>query len=174
MEEFFYKKVTLMLQKMWYDRNKSLCKWSEINPNIKRRERKLKKGLFSSMMALCFGLCAIPTAVSAAQTEDEIVILYTNDIHTYIDGEISYSDLAALKSSYNKVLLLDALEWGAREAGNDECGGFLQVSGLTNCIDTSIENTTQKDDKDVWVGGPTGEYRVHDVKIYNKETCENK
>ena len=28
---------------------------------------------------------------------------------------------------------------------------------------------TQKDDKGVWTGGPS-EYRVHDVKIYNKET----
>ena len=26
------------------------------------------------------------------------------------------------------------------------------------------------DDKGVWVGGPTGGYRVHDVQVYNKET----
>lgn len=95
-----------------------------------------------------------------------------------VTGELSYQSCKEIHTFGNVACLetvtgqqlLDALEWGAREAGNDECGGFLQVSGLTYCIDTSIENTTQKDDKDVWVGGPTGEYRVHDVKIYNKET----
>lgn len=66
--------------------------------------------------------------------------------------------------------ILDALEWGVRDVGAAECGGFLQVSGLTYKIDTSIPETTQKDDRGVWIGGPTGAYRVHDVTIYNKDT----
>ena len=66
--------------------------------------------------------------------------------------------------------ILDALEWGARDVGTAECGGFLHVSGITYKIDTTITNTVQKDDKGVWTGGPTGEYRVYDVKVYNKET----
>ena len=28
----------------------------------------------------------------------------------------------------------------------------------------------QMDDKGVWIGGPTGGYRVHDVQVYSKET----
>lgn len=95
-----------------------------------------------------------------------------------LTGDISYQSCKEIHTFGNVACLqqvtgqqlLDALEWGAREAGNDECGGFLQVSGLTYAIDTSIESTVQKNDKDVWVGGPTGEYRVHDVKVYNKET----
>ena len=44
--------------------------------------------------------------------EGSIVILHTNDIHTYIDGDLRYSDVAALKSYYESlgaiVILVDA------------------------------------------------------------------
>ena len=43
---------------------------------------------------------------------EDIVILYTNDVHTYIDGVLNYSVIAALKEAlqaeYPHVLLLDA------------------------------------------------------------------
>lgn len=68
--------------------------------------------------------------------------------------------------------ILDALEWGAKDVGITENGGFLQTSGLTYQIDISIPDSTQKDEKGVWIGGPTGKYRVQNVKIYNKETNE--
>ena len=95
-----------------------------------------------------------------------------------ITGEISYLTCKNIHTFGNVACLqevtgqqiLDALEWGARDAGTAECGGFLHVSGITYKIDTTITNTVQKDDKGVWTGGPTGEYRVHDVKVYNKET----
>ena len=48
---------------------------------------------------------------TTAATED-IVILYTNDVHTYIDGPIGYDVIAGLKESlknvYGNVLLVDA------------------------------------------------------------------
>ena len=66
--------------------------------------------------------------------------------------------------------LLDALEWGAQSVGVGESGGFLHVAGVTYTVDSSIPSTVQKDDKGVWIGGPTGEYRVKDVKVYNKDT----
>ncbi|MBR5806943.1 MAG: bifunctional metallophosphatase/5'-nucleotidase [Oscillospiraceae bacterium] len=66
--------------------------------------------------------------------------------------------------------LLDALEWGAQSVGVGESGGFLHVAGVTYTVDSSIPSTVQKDDKGVWTGGPTGEYRVKDVKVYNKDT----
>ena len=96
-----------------------------------------------------------------------------------ITGDISYKvckqihtfgNVACLQTITGQQLL-DALEWGARTAGSgEECGGFLQVSGITYKIDTEWPDSTQKDDKGVWIGGPTGGYRVHDVKVYNKET----
>ncbi|MCD8343024.1 MAG: metallophosphoesterase [Oscillospiraceae bacterium] len=68
--------------------------------------------------------------------------------------------------------ILDALEFGARFTPDAECGGFLQIAGASYEIDTSIANTVQVDDKSIWTGAPTGDYRVTNVKIYNKETGE--
>ena len=95
-----------------------------------------------------------------------------------VTGDISYKTCKEIHTFGNVACLqtvtgqqlLDALEWGARTAGTAECGGFLQVSGITYKIDTAIESTVQMDDKGVWVGAPTGKYRVHDVKVYDKTT----
>ena len=68
--------------------------------------------------------------------------------------------------------VLDALEFGARFVSADhsqENGGFLHVAGLTYEIDLSVPNTVQTDDKNVWLAGPD-EYRVTNVKVYDKET----
>ena len=94
-----------------------------------------------------------------------------------ISGEISYKTCKEIHTFGNVACLqtvtgqqlLDALEWGARFVGEDECGGFLQVSGITYKIDISTVDTIRKDDKEVWLCGPSGEYRVHDVKVYNKD-----
>ena len=64
----------------------------------------------------------------------------------------------------------DALEWGARQTPIAEIGGFLHTSGLTYEVDGSITSTVQMDEKTVWIGAPTGEYRVKNIKVYNKET----
>lgn len=100
-----------------------------------------------------------------------------------ITGEISYQTCKEIHTFGNVACLqtvtgqqiLDALEWGAKDvapAGEPavENGGFLQVSGLKYTIDTSIPSTVQQDDKGVWTGGPTGEYRVTDVQVLNNET----
>ena len=85
------------------------------------------------------------------------------DIHTF-------GNIACLQTVTGQQLL-DALEWGARFAGSDqECGGFLQVSGIRYQIDTDWPDSTQKDGNGMWIGGPTGGYRVHDVAIYDKDT----
>lgn len=86
------------------------------------------------------------------------------DIHTF-------GNVACLQTVTGQQIL-DALEWGVRNAGNGENGGFLQVSGITYQIDTSVESTVQMDENGVWTGGPTGEYRVRDVMVYNKESGE--
>ena len=94
----------------------------------------------------------------------------TGDLTYQVCKEIhTFGNVACLQTVSGQQLL-DALEWGARMAGEGENGGFLQVSGLSYQIDTSIPDTTNKDEKGIWIGGPTGEYRVHNVQIYNKET----
>ncbi len=95
-------------------------------------------------------------------------------------GEVSYKDLKAA-TPYGNMLcaieltgqqILDMLEWGARattgEAGRFEEGSFLHTAGLTYTVDASIASTVQQDDQGLWAGAPTGEYRVKDVKIYDK------
>ncbi|MGM9608002.1 MAG: 5'-nucleotidase C-terminal domain-containing protein [Oscillospiraceae bacterium] len=95
-----------------------------------------------------------------------------------ITGDISYLTCKEIHTFGNVACLqtitgqqmLDALEWGSRDVGTAECGGFLQVSGLKYTINTAIPSTVQKDEKGVWTGGPTGAYRVQDVQVLNKET----
>ena len=91
-----------------------------------------------------------------------------------VTGDISYLSCKNIHTFGNVACLqtvtgqqiLDALEWGARSTDAAECGGFLQVSGLKYKVDPTIPDTTQKDDKGVWTGGPTGEYRVYDVEVF--------
>ena len=95
-----------------------------------------------------------------------------------ITGELSYLTCKNIHTFGNVACLqtvtgqqiLDALEWGARQTPAAEVGGFLHVSGLTYEVDGSIESTVQMDDKGVWTGAPTGEYRVKNVKVYDKES----
>lgn len=95
-----------------------------------------------------------------------------------VTGELTYKTCKEIHTFGNVACLqevtgqqiLDALEWGARGVGVEEHGAFLQVSGLTYEIDLSVENTTQVDEKGVWIAGPADRYRVHNVKIYDRET----
>ena len=101
--------------------------------------------------------------------------------NTAVTGDISYLTCKQIHTFGNVACLitvsgqqiLDALEWGAKDVsadGSTENGGFLQVSGLKYTIDATIPSTVQQDDKGVWTGGPTGDYRVTDVQVLNKET----
>jgi len=95
-----------------------------------------------------------------------------------ITGEMSYKTCKDIHTFGNVACLqtitgqqiVDALEWGARQAPDVQVGGFLHVSGLKYTIDASVVSSVQADDKGVWTGAPTGEYRVKDVQVYNKET----
>ncbi|MCQ2497183.1 MAG: bifunctional metallophosphatase/5'-nucleotidase [Lachnospiraceae bacterium] len=51
-----------------------------------------------------------------------------------------------------------------------ESGGFMQVAGLSYTIDCSVESTVAVDENDLWLAPPTGEYKVKDVMVYNRET----
>ena len=93
----------------------------------------------------------------------DLTYLTAKSIHTF-------GNVACLQTITGQQLL-DALEWGARGAGTgEEIGGFLQVSGITYKIAPDWPSSVQMDDKGVWVGAPTGGYRVYDVQVYNKET----
>ena len=81
-----------------------------------------------------------------------------------------YSNVACLQTVTGQQLL-DALEWGSRGIGTgEEINGFLHVAGVTFKVDDRWPSSVQMDNKGVWIGAPTGGYRVHDVQVYNKET----
>ena len=94
-----------------------------------------------------------------------------------ITGDLTYKTCKDMHTFGNVACLqkvtghqiLDALEWGARNVGIGENGGFLQVSGLTYKIDTSIDSTVKETELEAWAGNPE-KYRVYDVKIYNDAT----
>lgn len=96
-----------------------------------------------------------------------------------VNGDISYKTCKEIHTFGNVACLqtvtgqqlLDALEWGAISAGTgEENGSFLHVAGISYKIDGTWPTSVQQDDKGVWIGSPTGGYRVHDVRVYNKET----
>ena len=97
-----------------------------------------------------------------------------------VTGELSYLTCKEIHTFGNVACLLevtgqqllDALEWGSKGItadGSTENGSLLHVSGLTYTLDLSYTSTVQADEKDVWTGPPTGEYRVKDVQVWDRE-----
>lgn len=79
------------------------------------------KKILSFILCLCIMLTIFAACGKKDDTHDEvdtpeenkdIAVLYTNDVHTYIDGALSYDVIAALKTElqdeYAHVLLVDA------------------------------------------------------------------
>ena len=68
--------------------------------------------LISVLLVLALVLSFSVSAFAEEPKSNDIVILYTNDIHTYINKDISYDVIAGVKahlqSKYNHVLLMDA------------------------------------------------------------------
>lgn len=96
-------------------------------------------------------------------------------------GDISYGDIINVNPFGNSICMieasgqkiLDALEMGALSVGVSENGGFLQVSGLTYEIDTTIESTVECNERDEFVR-VKGEYRVKNVKVAGQPLDVNK
>ncbi len=120
---------------------------------------------------------------SVAGIDCDLAIINGGGVRATIQaGEVSYKDLKSVTPFGNMLCavqltgqqIIDMLEWGGRSttgvAGQYEEGSFLHTAGLKYTIDTSITATVQMDDKEVWLGAPTGEYRVSDVKVYDKQS----
>lgn len=116
----------------------------------------------------------------------DIAIVNGGGVRTEIEpGDITYNNSKSVQPFGNVICLTkvsglvleDMLEWGAQYVGlvSDEgkpaeFGGFLQVAGLSMTINSSVESTVQASEDGMWTGSPTGEHKVTDIKIYNKET----
>lgn len=53
-------------------------------------------------------MAADDASAAADAGAQEVTILYTNDVHTYIDGDLSYSLAARYRDTFDNVLLVDA------------------------------------------------------------------
>lgn len=90
-------------------------------------------------------------------------------------GDISYGDIIDVHPFGNGICMvkatgqqiIDALEIGA-SAWPEENGSFLQVSGLTYEIHTDIKSSVTTDENGMFTG-VTGDYRVQNIKIDDKE-----
>ncbi len=87
------------------------------------------------------------------------------------EGDITLNDILKVHPFGNALCvceatgqqILDALEFGAKDVPG-EFGGFLQVSGLTYEIHTSVPSSVKLDDKGLFAG-VEGEYRVKNVMV---------
>ena len=66
------------------------------------------KKLFSLALALLMTFSLAAPAMAAEKEDEAITILYTNDVHSNVNKELTYSKVAAYKASLDNVLLLDA------------------------------------------------------------------
>lgn len=86
-------------------------------------------------------------------------------------GDITYGEIISVHPFGNLLTvievtgqqILDALEWGSH-AIPEENGGFLQVSGLTYEIDSSIDSTCTEDENGNFIS-IEGERRVSNVMV---------
>ena len=69
------------------------------------------KKLIALLLAACLMLGLMTTAFAADEKSNDIVILYTNDVHCAVDDNIGYAGLTAYKkemqAAYNYVALVD-------------------------------------------------------------------
>ncbi|MDO4188764.1 MAG: bifunctional UDP-sugar hydrolase/5'-nucleotidase [Lachnospiraceae bacterium] len=102
-------------------------------------------------------------------------------------GDLTYRSIKQVEPFGNMVCLisakgqqiLDALEMGATVIGEwdedwnipAENGGFMQVAGMKYTIDSSIPSSVEMDSNGMFAK-VSGEYRVKDVEVYNRDTCE--
>ncbi len=72
----------------------------------------MKKFAAALTLPLILSALWLPAVAAEDATEvtgaEQVTILYTNDVHTYIDGELSYSLVARYRDTLDNVLLVDA------------------------------------------------------------------
>ncbi|MGX8692718.1 MAG: bifunctional metallophosphatase/5'-nucleotidase [Clostridia bacterium] len=106
------------------------------------------------------------------QTGADIALVNGGAIRVSIPaGDITLGDIMTVYPFGNNlcvieatgIQILDALEWGARSLPG-ECGGFLQVSGLSYEVHTYMDETTYTDDNGMFKG-LYGARRVQNVLV---------
>ena len=109
------------------------------------------------------------------QTGADIAFVNGGGIRADIEkGDITFGDIIDVQPYENRLSVIevtgqqiaDALEWGSRMLP-DEDGGFLQVSGITYDIDTSVPTPCIEDEEELFVE-ISGKRRVSNIKADGK------
>lgn len=116
----------------------------------------------------------------------DLFVINASSIGSQIEkGDLTYASLNSLEPYGNNLnvvavtgqQILDALEFGASMVGEwseekdapVESYGFMHVAGVVYSIDASVKSSVEED-KNGNFYSVCGEYRVKDVKVYNRET----
>ena len=88
----------------------------------------------TAVFSLAAPVMAEEALSSPAPSADEITILYTNDVHTYIDKDLRYSTVAGYRDSLTNVLLVDAGDHvqGTAYGSMDEGATIVQLMEAAN------------------------------------------
>ena len=105
----------------------------------------MKKRLVLILLALA---AVVILAVAAGRGHEDIVVYYTNDIHSYIDNHLdeepglSYSKVAALKNTTENALLVDAGDHlqGTAYGGMDNGTTIIQLMNATGYDAATLGN----------------------------------
>ena len=105
----------------------------------------MKKRLVLILLALA---AVVILAVAAGRGHGDIVVYYTNDIHSYIDNHLdeepglSYSKVAALKNTTENALLVDAGDHlqGTAYGGMDNGTTIIQLMNATGYVAATLGN----------------------------------
>ena len=73
-----------------------------------KASKKLLSLLLSLVMVIAMAVPAMAADAPEEAKSDDIVVLYTNDVHTYIDKDLTYAKVSAYRDSLDNVLLVDA------------------------------------------------------------------
>ena len=98
-----------------------------------KKTRRLLALLLAMVMMLALTVTAGAEEVTTTAAKNEITVIYTNDVHTYIDKTLSYATVSAMKQDYQKagkqVLLVDAGDHiqGTAYGGMDEGKTIVQL-----------------------------------------------
>lgn len=110
-------------------------------------------------------------AIRQAAGTDIAVVNGGNVSSNIHKGDITLNDLLSVFRFGNHLVslevtgqqILDALEWGARRVP-EECGAFLQCSGMTYEIHTYVKSGCCMDENGMFAG-VEGDYRVRNVQV---------
>ena len=70
----------------------------------------MKKQFLGILLCFAVLISYVPfkTSAEGEDLSDDIVILYTNDVHSYIDGGLSYDVIAAIKKALTDAAVRSA------------------------------------------------------------------